>query len=65
MNTKTVSNASGSAHFFSIRTMTKIGILSALSVVVMLLEIPLPFAPPFYKLDLSEIIVMLGGFALY
>ncbi len=50
--------------FFSIRTITKIGILAALSIVVMLFEIPLPFAPPFYKLDLSEIFIMLGGFAL-
>lgn len=49
---------------FDVRTITKIGILSALSIAVMLFEIPLPFAPPFYKLDLSEIFIMLGGFAL-
>ena len=49
---------------FDVRTITKIGLLSALSIAIMLLEIPLPFAPPFYKLDLSEIVVIMGGFAM-
>ena len=30
----------------------------------MLLEFPLPFAPSFYKLDLSEIVVLISGFGL-
>lgn len=42
----------------------KISILSALSIIVMLFEIPLFFAPPFYKLDLSEIFILLGGFSM-
>lgn len=44
--------------------MAKVAILSAISVIVMLFEIPLWFAPPFYKIDLSEVVVMIGGFAL-
>lgn len=43
---------------------SKIAMLSAISVVLMLIEFPLPFLPPFYKLDFSEITVMIGGFAL-
>lgn len=49
---------------FNIDFMAKIAILSAIAVIVMLFEIPLWFAPPFYKIDLSEVIVMIGGFAL-
>ena len=42
----------------------KIAILAALSAVIMLLEFPLPFAPGFYKLDLSEAVILMGGFAM-
>lgn len=45
-------------------TLVKVAILSALSVVLMMLEIPLPFAPAFYKLDFSEVPVLLGAFSL-
>lgn len=44
--------------------MIKIGVLSAVAFVIMLFEIPLWFAPSFYKIDLSEVIVLIGGFAL-
>ncbi len=45
--------------------MVKVAMLSAVAVVLMLIEFPLPFlAPPFYKLDFSEIPVLLGTFAL-
>lgn len=47
-----------------IRTMTKIGMLSAAAVVLMLLELPVPFAPPFYELDFSEVPVLVGCFAM-
>jgi riboflavin transporter FmnP len=44
---------------------TKIAILSAMAVILMLFEFPLPFiAPPFYELDFSEVPVLLGAFAL-
>ena len=43
----------------------KIGVLTAAAVVLMLLDFPLSFvAPSFYKLDLSESVIMVGGFAL-
>ena len=44
--------------------MAKIGVLGAVAAVIMLLEFPLPFAPPFYKLDLSESVVLMTGFAM-
>ena len=44
--------------------MAKIGILSGLAVVLMLFDFPLPIAPSFYKLDFSELAVLLGGFSL-
>lgn len=49
----------------SLMYICKVGILSALAAVLMLLEFPLPFiAPPFYKLDFSELPVLIGSFAL-
>lgn len=48
----------------SVKTLTKIGVLSAVAGVLMLLEMPLWFAPSFYKLDFSEIPVLIGAFAL-
>ena len=42
----------------------KVGILSAIAGALMFLEIPLWFAPSFYKLDFSDIVALLGGFAL-
>lgn len=44
--------------------LVKIALLGALAAVVMVLEFPLPIAPPFYKFDFSEVIVLLAGFAL-
>lgn len=47
------------------KNMAVIGIFGALSGLLMLLEIPLLFvAPDFYKLDLSEVPVMITTFAL-
>ncbi len=48
----------------STKVFTKIAILSALAFILMLFEFPLPVAPSFYKLDLSEVPVLVGGFAL-
>lgn len=45
-------------------TITKVGVLAAIATILMLFEIPLWFAPSFYKIDLSELPVLLGGFAL-
>ena len=46
------------------REIAIIGMLGAISIVLMLFEIPLPFAPSFYKLDLSEVPVLIGCFAI-
>ena len=40
------------------------GIFTAMAVVLMYLEIPLPLMPPFLKFDFSEIPVLIGSFAL-
>lgn len=45
------------------RKMVVIGIFSAISAVLMLFEVPMPFAPSFYKLDLSDLPAVIGGFA--
>lgn len=47
-----------------VRTITQIGMLSAIAVVLMLFEIPLPFAPAFYEIDFSEVPVLIGCFAM-
>lgn len=44
--------------------MTKIGVLSALAYIVMFFEFPLPFFPPYLKIDLSDIPAIIGAFAL-
>lgn len=45
--------------------MVKIAMLGAVSVILMLFELPLPFiAPTFYKIDLSEVPVLVGAFAM-
>lgn len=51
-------------HFFTIRTMTQIAVLSAIAFILMLFEFPLFFIPNFYKLDLSEIPVLIGALTL-
>ena len=47
-----------------LKAICKIVILSALAAVIMLFEIPLFFAPSFYKLDLSDLVALIGGFAM-
>ncbi len=39
-------------------------VLGAISGVLMVLEFPLPFIPPFIKMDFSELPVILGGFIM-
>lgn len=46
------------------REIATIGMLGAIATVLMLFEIPLPFAPSFYKLDMSEVPVLIGCFAM-
>lgn len=48
----------------SISTITKVAILGAVSFILMFFDFSLPIFPSFYKLDFSEIAVLIGGFAL-
>lgn len=48
---------------FSTRKMTVIAMFSAIAMILHLLDFPLPFAPFFYKLDFSELPVLIGAFA--
>lgn len=50
--------------FFNVRTMVQIASLSAISFLLMLFDFPLFFVPNFYKLDLSEVPVLIGAFTL-
>ncbi len=47
-----------------VRALVNISMLSAIAVILMLFEIPLPFAPSFYEIDFSEVPVMVGCFAM-
>lgn len=47
-----------------VRMMAQVGMLAAVSVVLMLFEIPLPFAPSFYEIDFSEVPVLIGCFTM-
>ena len=50
---------------FTIRNIAIMGMMSALAAVLMIFEFPLPFiAPSFYKLDRSEIPVLIGAFMM-
>lgn len=48
----------------SIKNVVLIGMFGALSAVLMLFQISVPFVPPFYKVDFSEVPVLIGGFAM-
>ena len=45
------------------RKLTMIGMFSAIAAILMIFEFPMPFAPSFYKLDFSEIPVLITAFA--
>ena len=47
-----------------LNTITTVGMLAAISGVLMVIELPLFFAPPFYKLDFSELPVLICAFSL-
>lgn len=60
-NAMTKPGANNSA---KVRMMAQIAMLTAVSEVLMLFDIPLPFAPTFYKIDLSEVPILIGCFAM-
>ena len=45
-----------------VRTLAACGMFAAIAAVLMFIEFPLPIAPSFYKLDFSEVPVMIGTF---
>lgn len=47
----------------STRKVAVCGMFSAIAAVLMVIEVPVPFAPPFYGLDLSELPALIGAFA--
>ena len=48
---------------FTTRKTAVTGMFSAIAMILMLFEFPLPFAPSFYELDFSELPVLVGAFA--
>ena len=46
------------------KNLTMIAMFSAISAVLMVFEIQLPFSPSFIKFDFSDLLVMLGGFLI-
>lgn len=46
------------------KRMVKMAILAAIAFLLMMFEIPLPFAPAFYKLGFDEAAVLLAGFSM-
>ena len=49
--------------FFTTRKMAVMAVLTAMATVLMIFDFPLWFIPSFYKLDFSEIPVLIGSFA--
>ena len=48
---------------FTTRKMAMIGMFSAIAMILHLFDFAVPFAPPFYKLDFSELPILIGTFA--
>lgn len=48
---------------FNTRKMAMVGMFSAVAMILHLFDFPLPFAPEFYKLDFSELPILVGTFA--
>ncbi len=49
---------------FNTRTMVKISVLGVIALILMLLDFPLWFTPPFIKFDVSDVPSLIGAFAL-
>lgn len=60
-NTNTAATAAAKSN---VRTLVMVAMLGAISMVLYLFDFPLWFAPSFYKIDFSEVPVMIGSFAL-
>lgn len=64
MNTGSNVATAGGNSKVGVRTIVQIGMLSAIAVVLMMFEVPLPFAPSFYEIDFSEVPVLVGCFVM-
>lgn len=51
------------APLFDTRKIAMTGMFAAIAMILMLFEFPVPFAPPFYELDFSELPILIGTFA--
>lgn len=60
----TMMNSTKTGKLLTTRTLTVVAMMSAVATLLMLYEIPLWFAPNFYKLDFSEVPVLVGAFAM-
>ncbi|WP_295885180.1 ECF transporter S component [Anaerococcus sp. DFU013_CI05] len=49
---------------FSLDRMVKVGILAGISYLLMFIQLPIPIAPPFMKVDLADVPALIGGFAM-
>ena len=49
---------------FQTKNLVQMALLACLAAVLMLFEIPLPFAPFFYELDFSEVPILIGAFLM-
>lgn len=49
---------------YKVNMLVKIAVLAAISVVLMMFQIPLPIFPSFLQIDLSDLPALFGGFAL-
>ena len=64
MSTTMTETREKSMERIGVRGVVQIGMLSAIAIILMQFEVPLPFAPPFYKIDFSEIPVLIGCFVM-
>lgn len=49
---------------FSLDILVKVAVLAAISYVLMFIQVPIPIAPPFMKVDLADVPALIGGFAM-
>ena len=52
-----------SGKIITTKKIAMVGVFAAVSTIAMMFEVPMPFAPNFYKIDLSEVPVMIVTFA--
>lgn len=59
-----IRNPSQSKSVFATSSMVKIGMLSSLGMILMLLDFPLPIFPSFLQIDLSDVPAVIGAFSM-